>query len=71
MSHATRWERDFDRRTRECVEAKEERDSRPQPHLWPASGPGAKRWNPTPPPPTTAEGALSRMADEAGEGDSR
>ena len=70
MSHDTVWSREYDRRTRECVEAKEKRDSRPQPHLWPASGPGPKKWNPTPP-PTTAEGALSRMADEVGEGDSR
>ena len=56
MSYATSWERNYDRRTQECVEAKEVRDSRPQPHLWPASGPNAKKWNPTPPPLASEEG---------------
>ena len=57
MSHATRWGRDYARRTQECAEAKGGRDGRPQPHLcWPASGPNAGKWNPTPPPPPTAWG---------------
>ncbi len=63
MSYATSWERDYARRTQECVEAKGVRDSRPQPHLWPASGPNAMTWNPTP------ESSLPPQPTEGGGGD--
>jgi hypothetical protein len=46
----------IDKRAAGREEAKGGRDGRPQPYLWPASGPNARKWNPTPPPPPTAWG---------------
>jgi hypothetical protein len=44
--YATEWEYRYDERTAECTLGRLEAALKPQPQVWPASGPLAKTWNP-------------------------
>jgi hypothetical protein len=44
--YATTWEREYDERTAECVEAALQAALKPSPRIWPISGPDATEFNP-------------------------
>ena len=46
MGHATEWEKGYDGRILECVEASLKTSTLPRSRLWPISGPDARTVNP-------------------------
>lgn len=46
MTYSTKWEREYDERTTECLEAALKAAQVPDPYSWPVSGARATQWLP-------------------------